>query len=90
MVEFVNINKDTTPQLKELNLKKNKIEELHQINLPKMLVLNLDGNPIIENDMKAKEIISLNESKVNKNLKLTLNKRSSEREKEELDVLKLK
>ena len=48
------INKLTTPELKELNLRKNKIEELHQINLPKMISLNLEGNPIIENDMKAK------------------------------------
>ena len=74
------INKLTTPELKELNLRKNKIEELHQINLPKMISLNLEGNPIIENDKKMEKIKSLNESKVNKHLKLVMgNKKSSER-----------
>ena len=50
------------------------------MNLPKMLILNLDGNPLIELDIKAKELLSMSESKVNRNLKLTLNKKSSERE----------
>ena len=55
-----------------------------------MLFLNLDGNPLIELDIKSKELLSMSESKVNKNLKLTLNKKSSERENVELEVLKLK
>ena len=90
LTEFININKNSVPELKELNLKKNRIEEFHQVNLPKMILLNLDGNPLIELDIKAKELLSMSESKVNKNLKLTLNKKSSERENAELEVLKLK
>ena len=39
-----------------------------------MLILNLDGNPIIESEVK---LDSMNESKINKKLKLTLNKKTS-------------
>ena len=54
-----------------------------------MVILNLDGNPIVDNEIKGKGI-NFNESKINKNLKLTLNKKSSDKDNQELDILKLK
>lgn len=40
------INDETTPELLELHLKDNQIETIQEFNLPRLIVLNLDGNPI--------------------------------------------
>lgn len=93
LTNFKSINSDTVPELKELLLKKNKIEELHELKLPSLTLLNLDNNPVVESEKMVREGLKINqEARVNKNLKLTLNKKISGREshKEDEEVLKLK